>query len=234
MAKLKVRELAEELNISNDDVKSFLASTGVEVKRSDSSLDEEAVAAVRANFKKTEAPKAESKPEAPKAESKPEAPKAEVKPQPKAESKPEAAKPEAKTEEAPKKKKNIIFVSNPHNSNMAGKRNQGGNGNTTGNAQNRNNNGGGRQQGYGNDRGSVRGSRVTQTAQTYRPLPKPVIKPVAITPTPKPQPANQQPKPKTGGCIFDTAYGCVAAAQRRVTGQRFVSGCRRTDAAGLW
>ena len=38
---------------------------------------------------------------------------------------------------------------------------------------------------------------MTQTAQTYRPLPKPVIKPVAITPTPKPQPANQQPKPKT-------------------------------------
>ncbi len=37
---------------------------------------------------------------------------------------------------------------------------------------------------------------MTQTAQTYRPLPKPVIKPVAITPTPKPQPANQQPKPK--------------------------------------
>ena len=100
MAKLKVRELAEELNISNDDVKSFLASKGVEVKRSDSSLDEEAVAAVRANFKKAEAPKAESKPEAPKAE---------VKPQPKAESKPEAAKPEAKTEEAPKKKKNIIL-----------------------------------------------------------------------------------------------------------------------------
>ena len=128
MAKLKVRELAEELNISNDDVKSFLASKGVEVKRSDSSLDEEAVASVRANFKKAEAPKAESKPEAPKAE---------VKPQPKAESKPEAAKPEAKTEEAPKKKKNIIFVSNPHNSNMAGKRNQGGNGNATGNAQNR-------------------------------------------------------------------------------------------------
>ncbi len=95
MAKLKVRELAEELNISNDDVKSFLASKGVEVKRSDSSLDEEAVAAVRANFKKAEAPKAESKPEAPKAE---------VKPQPKAESKPEAAKPEAKTEEAPKEK----------------------------------------------------------------------------------------------------------------------------------
>ena len=99
MAKLKVRELAEELNISNDDVKSFLASKGEEVKRSDSSLDEEAVAAVRAIFKKAEAPKAESKPEAPKAE---------VKPQPNAESKPEAAKPEAKTEEAPKKKKNII------------------------------------------------------------------------------------------------------------------------------
>ena len=193
MAKLKVRELAEELNISNDDVKSFLASKGVEVKRSDSSLDEEAVAAVRAKFKKADAPKAESKPEAPKAE---------AKPQPKAESKPEttktdAAKPEAKTEEAPKKKKNIIFVSNPHNSNMAGKRNQGGNGNAAGNAHNRNNNNGGRQQGYGNDRGSVRGSRVTQTTQTYRPLPKPVIKPVAITPTPKPQPANQQPKPKT-------------------------------------
>ena len=50
MAKIKVRELAEELNISNDDVKGFLATKGIEVKRRDSGVDDEAAAAVRANF----------------------------------------------------------------------------------------------------------------------------------------------------------------------------------------
>ena len=159
MAKIKVRELAEELNISNDDVKGFLATKGIEVKRSDSGVDDEAAAAVRAKFaKKAEAPKAE----APKAE----APKAEA---PKA--------------EAPKKKKSsIIIVSNSQNSSMSGKRPQGGNR---------------PQQGHGGDRNGHGGQRTTTASQPYRPLPKPVIKPVAITPTPKPQPQPQgKPKPK--------------------------------------
>ena len=166
MAKIKVRELAEELNISNDDVKAFLATKGIEVKRSDSAVDDDAAADVRAKFGKKEAPKAET----PKAET----PKAET---PKAET-PKAEAPKA----APKKKKSIIIVSNSHNSSMGGKRSQGGN----------------RPQGQGNDRnghGNNNNQRSNNANQPYRPLPKPVIKPVAITPTPKPQP-QPQGKPK--------------------------------------
>ncbi len=164
MAKIKVRELAEELNISNDDVKGFLATKGIEVKRSDSAVDDDAAAQVRAKFGKKEEPKAEPVKEAPKAE----APKAEpVK----------AEEPKA----APKKKKSIIIVSNSHNSSMGGKRPQ---------------QGGNRQQGQGNDRNNGHGNNQRSSApQPYRPLPKPVIKPVAITPTPKPQP-QPQGKPK--------------------------------------
>ena len=161
MAKIKVRELAEELNISNDDVKAFLATKGIEVKRSDSAVDDDAAADVRAKFGKKEAPKAET----PKAET----PKAET---------PKAEAPKA----APKKKKSIIIVSNSHNSSMGGKRPQGGN----------------RPQGQGNDRnghGNNNNQRSNNANQPYRPLPKPVIKPVAITPTPKPQP-QPQGKPK--------------------------------------
>ncbi|MBO5241560.1 MAG: translation initiation factor IF-2 [Lachnospiraceae bacterium] len=161
MAKIKVRELAEELNISNDDVKGFLATKGIEVKRSDSGVDDEAAAAVRAKFaKKSEAEKPKS--EAPKAE----APKAEA----------------AKTEAPKKKKSSIIIVSNSQNSSMGGKRQQGGNR---------------PQQGHGGDRNGHGGQRTTTASQPYRPLPKPVIKPVPITPTPKPQPQPQgKPKPK--------------------------------------
>ena len=178
MAKIKVRELAEELNISNDDVKGFLASKGIEVKRSDSGVDDEAAAAVRANFgkkpEKTEAPKAA----APKAEVSKENPaKAEAPKQ-------EAPKTEAPKQEAPKKKKSsIIIVSNSHNSNMGGKRPQGGN-RPQG-------------QGHGGDRSGYGNNQRNNASQPYRPLPKPVIKPVAITPTPKPQPQPQgKPKPQ--------------------------------------
>ncbi len=192
MAKIKVRELAEELNISNDDVKGFLATKGIEVKRSDSGVDEEAAQAVRAKFgKKAEAPKAETpKAEAPKAEApKAEAPKAEA---PKAEApKAEAPKAEAPKTEAPKKKKSIIFVSNPQNSSMGPKRPQGGGNN--------------RPQGQGGDRNGY-GQRNNNASQPYRPLPKPVIKPVAITPTPKPQPMNQgKPKTKPESAAENTA-----------------------------
>jgi len=206
MAKIKVRELAEELNISNDDVKGFLATKGIEVKRSDSSVDDEAAAAVRANFgKKKEAPKTE----APKAE----APKAEV---PKSESpKAEAPKAEAPKTEAPKKKKSIIIVSNSHNSNMGGKRPQGGNR---------------PQQGHGGDRNGHGNNQRGNAPQPYRPLPKPVIKPVAITPTPKPQPQPQgKPKPqvksqevqevRTAGADVQQAEK-VQNADRRNDGQK--------------
>ncbi len=117
MAKLKVHELAKELDKQSKEIIAFLQDKGIEVKAAQSSLEDDAIALVRKQFGQNnvaEAPKAEEAPaiekEAPKAQEAPakEAANAEVKP--------------ASREEAPKKKKKIIFVSNPHNSNIPGQR----------------------------------------------------------------------------------------------------------------
>ncbi len=157
MAKIKVRELAEELNISNDDIKGFLAGKGIEVKRSDSALSDDAVAAVREKYGKAEAPKTEA-------------------------TKEEAPKSEAKTE-APKKKKSIIIVSNSHNSNRGGKRPQGGGNNRPqgyNNNNDRNGRGGNNQrnntvdQPYRPIKPTIKPGAITQTP---KPQPQPVNKP---------------------------------------------------------
>jgi len=111
MAKMKVHELAKELEIQSKEVIAFLQEKGIEVKAAQSSVEEEHVAMVKGHFGKGEAQavkEAETAKEAPKAE----APKAET-------SKTDAP---AEKAEAPKKKKNIIFVSNPQNSKMPGSR----------------------------------------------------------------------------------------------------------------
>ena len=121
MAKMKVHELAKELGIQSKDVVSFLQEKGYEIKAAASNIEDEHIDLVKKQFgaapKKEEVKKEEPKAEAPKAE----APKAEAS---KAEApKAEAPKKEAAADEAPKKKKkNIIFVSNPNNSKMPGGR----------------------------------------------------------------------------------------------------------------
>ncbi len=140
MSKIKVHELAKELEKQSKEVIAFLQEKGIEVKAAQSSVEEDAAEMVRKAFgaaKKADV-KAEVKPEAKaevkpevKAEAKPEA-KEEVKTEAKAESsnegKKEAQKEATKAEDkqvAPVKKKKIIFVSNPHNSNISGQRSQG-------------------------------------------------------------------------------------------------------------
>ena len=132
MSKIKVHELAKELEKQSKEVIAFLQEKGIEVKAAQSSVEEDAAEMVRKAFgaaKKADA-RAEVKPEA-KEEAKPEA-KEEVKPEAKAEpsneGKKEIQKEAQKAEEkpaAPVKKKKIIFVSNPHNSNISGPRSQG-------------------------------------------------------------------------------------------------------------
>lgn len=107
MAKIKVYEIAKELGKQSKDVIAFLQDKGIEVKAAQSSLEEDAAAMVRKAFGDAAE---EKKPEEAKA---PE----EVK-------KPEVSKAPAEGE-APRKKKKIIFVSNPHNSNIPGQRPQG-------------------------------------------------------------------------------------------------------------
>ena len=108
MAKMKVHELAKELDKQSKELIAFLQEKGIDVKAAQSSIEEEAAALVRTHFKK-------NKPEAPeKKEEKTE--KMEMK-----EEKP-MTKEGGAGNEAPKKKKKIIFVSNPHNSKMPGQK----------------------------------------------------------------------------------------------------------------
>ena len=128
MSKIKVHELAKELEKQSKEVIAFLQEKGIEVKAAQSSVEEEAAEMVRKAFgaaKKADV-KAEVKPEA-KAEAKSEA-KAEPSNEGKKEVQKEAQKEAPKAEDkqaAPVKKKKIIFVSNPHNSNISGQRSQG-------------------------------------------------------------------------------------------------------------
>ena len=123
MAKMKVHELAKELDILSKDVITYLAGNGIEVKAAQSALDDDAVAMVRKQFgAKAEVLKAETpKAAAPTAE----APKAAAAESPRAAEPAVAEAPKAApaTEpaaaEVPKKKKKIIIVSNSGNSNMS-------------------------------------------------------------------------------------------------------------------
>ena len=175
MAKMKVHELAKELEKQSKELIAFLQDKGYEVKAAQSSIEDEAIELVRKEFgagaakaqeTKTEENKTEKK-EVPKAEAnKAEAPKAE---EPKA----EATKVEASKAEAPKKKK-IIFVSNPHNSKMPGQRMAQGNGNGNNGNVNRNN----------NARPAGNGARPVQPQNAPHKIIRPTQKPIPVTAEP--------------------------------------------------
>ena len=117
MAKMRVHELAKELNIKSQEIIDALSTTEYAVKSASSGLEDDAQKVVRSKFiKKDDAPKA-----APKAEEKAaSAPKAEEK-------KAEDGK------ERPKKKSSISAVFNAQYSKQSRRPGQGGNGNNRGN-----------------------------------------------------------------------------------------------------
>ncbi len=185
MAKMKVHELAKELDRKSKELIDFLQAKGYEVKVAQSSIEDEAIALVRKEFassKEKTAPAAkEEKPQ--RTEEKQQ----KVEPSTKQSSasaaggeKPVAAKaapekPAAEGEkregkgEAPKKKR-IIFVSNPHNSKMGGRQSQGG-----GNGQNR---------GGGNGRPMSNGARPVQPQNVPHKIIRPTQKPIPVTAEP--------------------------------------------------
>lgn len=128
MAKMKVHELAKELEIQSKDIVTFLQEKGFEVKAAQSSVEEEQIQLVRTKFKKVL--KAEEKMEENKTDDKRTEDKktAEAAQEKKAQVKEEtekktgdADKKASVADTAPvKKKRNIIFVSNPQNSKMPG------------------------------------------------------------------------------------------------------------------
>ena len=115
MAKMKIHELAKEVEKQSKEVIAFLQEKGIEAKAAQSTVEEDAAELVRKHFgtnaKKPE-PTGEKQPAGEKQPVGEKPPAGEKQPQ--AEKKPEETK---KPEEAPKKKK-IIFVSNPQHSKM--------------------------------------------------------------------------------------------------------------------
>ena len=126
MAKMRVHELAKELNIKSQEIIDALSTTEYAVKSASSGLEDDAQKVVRSKFtKKDAAPKA-----APKAEEK-------AAPAPKAEEKKSTPKTEEKKaedgKERPKKKSSISAVFNAQYSKQSRRPGQGGNGNNRGN-----------------------------------------------------------------------------------------------------
>ncbi len=116
MAKMKIHELAKELDKQSKEILSFLQEKGIEAKAAQSTVEDDAAEMVRKHFSGTKA--AENVQEEKPAE--------------------QSAVSKEKKEDAPKKKKKIIFVSNPQNSRVPG---QQGN-RPSGNNQSRSNAGG--------------------------------------------------------------------------------------------
>ena len=112
MAKTKIFELAKELGLQSRDIITFLQKEGVEAKAAQSSIEEEAVQRVRKHFGKSEGEKRIVTEGEMRMGDMPE----------KKEVQKEAQG--AKDQAPVKKKKNIIFVSNPHNSKMQSQKGQ--------------------------------------------------------------------------------------------------------------
>ncbi len=196
MAKLKVHELAKELDKQSKEIIAFLQNKGIEVKAAQSCIEEDAAMLVRKAFGKAPAPAKENEgPAKTGAEKKPsqKAPKAEAK---KTDSPSDAAaagnggaavknredvremgketqKGQASGQEQPKKKKKIIFVSNPHNSNFSSGNRSGSNDRRQNQNQNQNQNR--RQQGQGGTGRSGQGRQQEVPHKIIRPLTAPSV-----------------------------------------------------------
>ena len=122
MAKIKVHEIAKELEKQSKEIIAFLQNKGIEVKAPQSSIEEDVADMVRKAFGKEEADgKAAPVEPAVRTEEK-KAEKSAVEEKKSTDKENREAKPAQNAGEAPKKKKKIIFVSNPHNSNIPGQR----------------------------------------------------------------------------------------------------------------
>ncbi len=136
MAKIKVHELAKELGVSSKDVLNVLQEKGIEAKAAQSSVDDAAVDVVKKALGKGN--NTASMQETGSVETKQEV-KTEVPVKEETNAADNTAVKAEDGNDAPKKKKKIIFVSNPQNSKMPGQRpaQQGNGQRPAGNAQNR-------------------------------------------------------------------------------------------------
>ncbi|MDE7251642.1 MAG: translation initiation factor IF-2 [Acetatifactor sp.] len=202
MAKIRVHELAKELDKNSKDILSFLQEKGIEVTSVSSSVEEDVADMVKKSFGRAETPKAEeakvvkdSKAEDAKSVKEPKAEGEKTTKEPKAEGVKTAKEPQ-KTGEKPdeaqkasgqskKKKSNIIIVSNQQNSKMSG-------GHSGGNGQRPGGNQGRGQNGYGNNgRGQA---PVRPIKPLTPPSPTPSVQMVSSKPQPAKRPAEESEK----------------------------------------
>ena len=230
MAKIKIHELAKEFGVQSKEVIAFLQSKGIEAKAAQSAVEDDAAGLVRKHFgsgaPKPAAEEKESK-AAPKAKENTKT--AETKEVVKTDTK-EAGKPVENKEtvkaaeikeagkenaEAPKKKKTIIFVSNPQNSRVPGQ------------PSGRNNQGQGNRGGMNGNQGQ--NQRNNQNVRSGQPAPVRPIKPltppsptpsVQMVPSRQPQKAAPKAEPareeKLQGQTDNTAAAGTAAPKPAV------------------
>ncbi|MDE7282975.1 MAG: translation initiation factor IF-2 [Lachnospiraceae bacterium] len=181
MAKMRVHELAKELDKQSKDIIAFLQDKGYEIKAAQSSIEEDAIDLVRQKFGKEKvenAPKKEKNVDSNQGIKDSKADKtAQIKTAPENgqsvanRQQPETAKKQAAPEnrntasEEPKKKKKIIFVGNSQNSSMPGGRQGQGTGN-------------------GNRRPNDNNNRQTPQQQAPHKIIRPTQKPIPVTAEP--------------------------------------------------
>ena len=119
MAKMRVHELAKEIDKTSKDIITCLERAGIEGKTASSSLEDDQIAVIKKQFVKPAKPveAAVPKPAVQRTENPAE--------KPAQAQQPKAAEQRPAGDPVKKKKSNIIFVSNPHNSQQPGRSNAG-------------------------------------------------------------------------------------------------------------
>ncbi len=175
MAKMKVHELAKEVDRKSKELIDFLQAKGYEVKVAQSSIEDEAIALVRKQFGSSGKPEGDALMKEPaiqeEKQKRDEAPEkgtsAPVQKAPAKAENTEKAPDKSGKPEQPKKKR-IIFVSNPHNSKMGGRQQQ-----NAGGGQNR-----------GGSRPVSNGARPVQPQNVPHKIVRPTQKPIPVTAEP--------------------------------------------------
>lgn len=195
MAKMKVHELAKEVNKQSKEILAFLQEKGIEAKAANSSVEETGVELVRKAFGgKGDIQVGETHEKASEKAMKEKAVQEEIPVSPKAEIKAAQSGEKEEKPAAPKKKKNIIFVSNPQNSKMSGQR-------PKGNGQS----GQGRpgQSGHNNGNGGRPAPR-TPIKPLTPPSPTPSVQMVTSKPQSKPKQLKEEQAPENAAVVPNT------------------------------
>ena len=221
MAKMKVHELAKEVNRSSKEIVAFLQEKGIEAKAANSSVEEANVELVRKAFggkgdiqvgETREKTSEEVKKEKAASEKAPAAPKAGAA----APAAGSEAREKSEKQTAPKKKSKIIVVSNPQNSKMSGQRAKGNGQQGQGRPGQGNRNGQNGQNGQNSQKGGNGGRPAPRTPikPLTPPSPTPSVQMVTMKPQPKPKPPKEEPAVEKPAAVQNTVQAALQEASQ--------------------